>query len=517
MDAPLRLRLRGPEGKQHTISLPAKSTLADLQKEAQGVFSFGAGNIEFLLGFPPVLCNAAPGTSLSELLCSGDTVTVRGPLLETAPALAPPPKNVCPDACSDSGFELEVLRALSRARSNPSSVLDAICKRRQHYQGKDYFPPDRGGKTAVVTKEGQAAVLDAIGFLGSIAPHPPLSEVCIQGLRLAAEDHLLDLGQRGAVGHEGADGSSSSDRQCRYGAWGGKSGECLWFGRMGTSATQIVEDLIVDDGVPTRGHRKGIYDPRFEVAGVRMGPHKTFGACCVIEFASRYEDNEQELIKRVCAGPPAVAAGKAVKTQWQLGQCPGCKEAIHGGSVMEALGHKWHRDCFACQADGCGLKLCGVPYQENNGMPFCKDCYYKSFGSTCSGCGEKIHGRVMKNAGQTWHEECWVPAKGKAAPPVSGYRRPPAARNTAPTSRIAGSAHPKTPPPKVGARARTPPPAISGAQARTPPPVKSGALPKIGAGRGTVAKATPNKVPMGVMGSAKSNVTALGMSYANLE
>jgi len=425
------------------------------------------------------------------------------------------------DQFGDSSFELEVLHELSHARTKPREVADAIRSRLPHFKGNDYYPPDRGGKTAVVSKEGQVAVRDAISYLERSPQLPQLAEACTQGLRLAAEDHLLDLGTRGAVGHQGADSSASSDRMNRYGTWSGKCGECLWFGRMGTSAKQIVEDLIIDDGVASRGHRLGIYDPAFCVAGVRMGTHKTFGACCVIEFANEYADDEDCLIRRVTAGPPVVAAGRdPVKTQWNLGQCPGCKETIHGGAVMEALGHKWHRDCFACQAEGCGQSLRGVPYQEHGGIPFCKACYYTQFGSTCNGCGEKIHGGVLKAMGQSWHKECFTcgscrgPLEAKyetrddkplcnacCAVPGRAAPSPAATRKTVPSSRSAGGVAPKAPM------------ARAGAGARSSPAAKSSALPKIGAGRATVMKAAPPKVSMG---SAKRAVESLSMNYSDL-
>lgn len=425
--------------------------------------------------------------------------------------------------CGDNVFELDVLRELSHARTNPKAVAESLRKRLPHFKGNDYFPPDREGKGNVVTKEGQAAVRDAINYLEQSNKLPQLADACAQGLRLAAEDHLLDLGSHGTTGHQGADNSSSSERMKRYGAWSGKCGECMWFGRMGTSAKQLVEDLIVDDGVPSRGHRLGIYDPKFHVAGIRMGSHKTFGACCVIDLATAYVDNEENLIRRVTAGPPVVAAGKQpVKTQWQnLGRCPGCKELIHGGAVIEAMGHKWHRDCFTCQADGCGQSLRGVPYQEHGGMPFCKNCYYSQFGCTCHGCGEKIHGGVLKAAGHTWHKECY---ECKAATD-DGYRHAPATRKAAPASRATSGARPKTPPhggtratppPKAGTRAMPP---KAGGRARTPPPeAKGGALPKIPAGRGAVMKASPKTMPKTMpMGSAKRTVDYLAMSYADLE
>jgi len=423
----------------------------------------------------------------------------------------------------DTGFELQVLHALSHARSNPKVVADALRNRLSDFKGQDYFPPDRGGKTAIVTKEGQVAVRDAISYLESVAPLPPLAADCMQGLCLGAEDHLLDLGQRGAVGHQGADGSISSDRMSRYGTWSGKCGECLWFGRMGTSATQIVEDLIIDDGVMSRGHRLGIYDPAFREAGVRMGPHSTFGGCCVMDFASHYQDCDSKLIARVTEGPPIVAAGRQpIKTQWSLGECPGCKETIHGGSVMEALGHKWHADCFACQAQGCGQKLRGVSYLEHGGMPFCKDCFYSHFGDTCAGCGEKITGGVMKALDQTWCKDCFVccdcrgPLESRYAscdgkPLCSNCkstRDQVPGRPGLPSVHSSPGAHKASP----ARRAMEGPPSKVGVpRAKSPPAARNGALPKIGAGRPTRAKAAPKS-----MGGAKRAMDALSMDYASL-
>jgi hypothetical protein len=40
-----------------------------------------------------------------------------------------------------------------------------LSARLQHYKGKDYYPPERGGKVAVPSKEGKAAVQEALAFL----------------------------------------------------------------------------------------------------------------------------------------------------------------------------------------------------------------------------------------------------------------------------------------------------------------------------------------------------------------
>ena len=40
-----------------------------------------------------------------------------------------------------------------------------------------------------------------------------------------------------------------------------------------------VLDLIVDDGVESRGHRKGVYNPIYEVVGVNYGLCGSDGVC----------------------------------------------------------------------------------------------------------------------------------------------------------------------------------------------------------------------------------------------
>ncbi len=48
--------------------------------------------------------------------------------------------------------EASLLAALSAARTNPSSLATIIRERSALFKGKDYFPPERGGKVAVPTK-----------------------------------------------------------------------------------------------------------------------------------------------------------------------------------------------------------------------------------------------------------------------------------------------------------------------------------------------------------------------------
>ncbi len=51
------------------------------------------------------------------------------------------------------------------------------------------------------------------------------------------------------------------------------------------SPQDVVRQLIVDDGVPGRGHRQVLFDASLRFAGVGCGPHRLYGAMCVIDFS----------------------------------------------------------------------------------------------------------------------------------------------------------------------------------------------------------------------------------------
>jgi hypothetical protein len=53
--------------------------------------------------------------------------------------------------------------------------------------------------------------------------------------------------------------------------------------------------LIVDQGVPNRGHRRIIFCPDFTVAGAARGPHARYGAMCVIDFAAGFAEKGEKV------------------------------------------------------------------------------------------------------------------------------------------------------------------------------------------------------------------------------
>jgi uncharacterized protein YkwD len=179
--------------------------------------------------------------------------------------------------------ERAVLEELNLARSNPSDYARYVEEHKNSFRG--YFGVGVDGRR-VRTVEGVSAVDEAIAFLKQTNPVPTLAGA--RSLTLAARDHVKDLGPRGTTGHAGTDQSLPAERIRRYGTPKSTSGECISFGPV--SARAIVIQLIVDDGVPGRDHRKLVFDSDFRVAGIAIGPHKSYAYMCVIDFADQMNE-----------------------------------------------------------------------------------------------------------------------------------------------------------------------------------------------------------------------------------
>jgi uncharacterized protein YkwD len=109
-----------------------------------------------------------------------------------------------------------------------------------------------------------------------------------RGLSQAAKDHVADTGPKGLVSHTGTNGSSLGDRINRYGTWKSGASENISFGY--NTARDIVLQLLIDDGVEGRGHRKNIMDSNARHVGVAVGAHATYKYMCVQDFANDYTD-----------------------------------------------------------------------------------------------------------------------------------------------------------------------------------------------------------------------------------
>lgn len=185
-----------------------------------------------------------------------------------------------PAAAAQPRVEAGIVAEINRARADPTAYARELRRYRSYYRNGIVWVP--GNPVGLRTREGTAAVDEAIRFLAGQAPLPPLDQASHLGR--AAADHVADQGSSGRRGHRGRDGSSPADRIRRRGGGPyGASGEVIAYGP--EDATSFVRELIIDDGVPERGHRILLFSPRFRSAGAACGRHPSWRFMCVVDFS----------------------------------------------------------------------------------------------------------------------------------------------------------------------------------------------------------------------------------------
>ncbi len=184
------------------------------------------------------------------------------------------------DPASEQGQR--VLDEINLARAKPKAYAAYLRPWLDRFGGKLL---KLEGEIDLVTVEGRPAVAEAVAFMESAKPLPPLS--WSEGLHLAAMEHVLEQAN-GATGHAGKRGSTPFDRMERYGRWEETAGEAISYGPV--DPRRVVLNLLVDDGVPGRGHRKSLFNAEFRTAGAALGSHATYGHLCVIDFAGGFAE-----------------------------------------------------------------------------------------------------------------------------------------------------------------------------------------------------------------------------------
>lgn len=196
-------------------------------------------------------------------------------------------------AFSYEALEDAVLAEMNLLRRDPRAYAAKLVALRPSYRGDRILRgPD---EPAIAVVEGVSALDEAIRALRRAPPRLPRLALS-KGLDQAAKGHADDLGRSGGLGHEGSDGSSPDQRVSRLGVWDGVVAENISFGP--NDAEEIVIGLLVDDGVPDRGHREVLLTRELFFAGVACGPHPTYRIVCVMDYATSFRAKRRPELER---------------------------------------------------------------------------------------------------------------------------------------------------------------------------------------------------------------------------
>jgi hypothetical protein len=179
-----------------------------------------------------------------------------------------------------SAAEKEVIREINKVRTNPKDYINDLKQERVFYDG---LLIKRPGKTPILTREGRTALEACIATLEMTASTEAL--LPDEGLCRAAGLLATEQAKTGAMGHVCADGRTLKSRilqfcsdkymqmaeNISYGSWDARS---------------IVIRFLIDDGIPSRGHRINLMSSSYTHCGVAMAKHPIYRYVCVIDFAA---------------------------------------------------------------------------------------------------------------------------------------------------------------------------------------------------------------------------------------
>lgn len=178
----------------------------------------------------------------------------------------------------------ELVAETNKMRANPAAYAQRLEAIRDYYDGNVVKVP---GRPAVGVVEGVSALDEAIAVLRGSQPLDAL--VFSPGMTSGASDHATDLGSKGITGHYGSDGSDPFTRINRYGKWRNSASENISYGQATIAEWHLI-NLLVDDNVPSRGHRQALLDPNYSAMGAACQEHPSFRIVCVMNYASEYKE-----------------------------------------------------------------------------------------------------------------------------------------------------------------------------------------------------------------------------------
>lgn len=183
-----------------------------------------------------------------------------------------------------TGEERLVVVEMSKVRLHPKEYAKWLRTQVKYFEGTLWRLPDH---VPIRTNEGSEPLEELIEFLESTPSPGPLR--WSEGLARAARELVREQGPTTETGHVGPTGSRMKDRIQKHGMQDSKIAEVINYGDEKPRWT--VMQLLIDDGVPTRSHRKAIFSDDYHAAGAAIGTHAGYGAMTVVDLADAFKSN----------------------------------------------------------------------------------------------------------------------------------------------------------------------------------------------------------------------------------
>ena len=158
-----------------------------------------------------------------------------------------------------TSHEKDILNVLNQVRTNPQSFLDTVVM-------------------PYIEKHNLKSNIYARSLIKDLKKQDALTPLTIDSsLQEMAKDFAVKSGNRGQFGH-----NKYNQRYDKYGSHLNYDGENIQYGV--EDPTEIVLDLLIDEGVRSLGHRKNILSSDFSVIGIGFAPHKQINYNTVMAF-----------------------------------------------------------------------------------------------------------------------------------------------------------------------------------------------------------------------------------------
>ncbi|MFW5707928.1 MAG: CAP domain-containing protein [Bacteroidota bacterium] len=190
--------------------------------------------------------------------------------------------NTGKDADYLSDEEKNLILAHNLIRHDPAKFSKLyVYPRFQYFRGTLYAAPEI---IPLRTREGIEAVRELYLELLETEPLPLFYPS--KGMSKAAADHAMYMKRTGTASHEGKGGAGA--RVNRYGKWIKGLAENLAWGI--SNSHETVVNLMIDDGVGGRGHRRNILSPEYTKIGVAIDKHPRMTISYVMKYAVDFEE-----------------------------------------------------------------------------------------------------------------------------------------------------------------------------------------------------------------------------------